>query len=243
MSPARREDCDLVTASQEYARRFSGAVGDYFLQVQTARTLELLAPWPKGKVLDVGGGHAQLAGPLVRAGYQVTVAGSSEACNQRLEGLLPRGSYAFQAVDLMNMPWPDKSFDLVLSFRMLTHVADPAGYVAQLCRLAKRAVVVDYPAKQSFNLVADSLFKAKESLDDNQHTRPFVSFWDSEVEELFAAQGFGKPVRRRQHFWPMALHRALGSGGFTKAAEGLPRALGLTALLGSPVIIRMERLS
>lgn len=243
MSPVRREDCDLVTASEEYARRFSGEVGAHFLAVQTARTLEMVAEWPGAKVLDVGGGHAQLAGPLSQAGYQVTVAGSSQACVQRLERLLPYGSYEFAAVDLMNMPWPEKSFDVVLSYRMLTHVADPAGYVAQLCRLARGAVVVDYPAKRSFNLVADSLFKAKQSLDDNQHTRPFVSFWDSEVDKLFAEQGFGKPARRRQHFWPMALHRAVKSGGFTKAAEGLARGLGLTALLGSPVILRMERLA
>ncbi len=242
MSPKPREDCDRVTASQEYARRFSGAVGAYFLQVQTARTLELVADWPGAKVLDVGGGHAQLAPPLVQAGYQVTVAGSDASCAQRLERLLAPDSYEFQAVDLIDLPWPEQSFDLVLSYRMLTHVADPAGYAAQLCRLARRAVLVDYPAKQSFNLVADSLFQAKQSLDANQHTRPFVSFWDSEVEALFTAQGFGNPTRRRQHFWPMALHRALGSGGFTKTAEGLARGLGLTALLGSPVILRIERL-
>lgn len=243
MSPVRCEDCDLVTASEAYAQRFSGEVGNYFLKVQTSRTLELVAPWPGAKVLDVGGGHAQLAGPLIQAGYEVTVAGSNDACAQRLERLLAPGSYEFHTVDLMDMPWPEQSFDLVLSYRMLTHVADPAGYAAQLCRLARRAVVVDYPAKQSFNLVADSLFKAKQSLDDNQHTRPFVSFWDGQVDALFAAQGFGKPARRRQHFWPMALHRAIKSGGFTKASEGLARGLGLTALLGSPVILRMERLA
>ncbi|MBU1276647.1 MAG: methyltransferase domain-containing protein [Proteobacteria bacterium] len=241
MNSPRREEADRVTASQAYAQRFAGEVGAYFLAVQTARTLELMASWPGAKVLDVGGGHAQLAPPLIQAGYQVTVAGSDDSCAQRLARLLTPGSYNFVAADLMDLPWPEQSFDLVLSFRMLTHVADPPAYAAQLCRLAKRAVVVDYPAKRSFNLLADSLFKAKQSLDDNQHTRPFVSFWDSEVEALFAAQGFDRPARRRQHFWPMALHRALGSGGFTKTAEGLARGLGLTALLGSPVILRMER--
>lgn len=241
MNQTRREDADQVTASDAYAQRFAGAVGSYFLQVQTARTLELVAPWPGAKVLDVGGGHAQLTLPLIQAGYDVTVAGSDASCAQRLERLLPAGSYRFAAVDLMDLPWPEQSFDLVLSYRMLTHVADPAGYAAQLCRLAQKAVVVDYPAKRSFNLVADSLFKAKQSLDDNQHTRPFVSFWDAELEQMFAAQGFANPARWRQHFWPMALHRALGSGGFTKTAEGLARGLGLTSLLGSPVIMRMER--
>ena len=243
MSPPRREDADRVTATPEYAQRFAGPVGEYFLSVQTARALELMAPWPGARVLDVGGGHAQLAAPLIAAGYLVTVAGSDPACETLLKQALEPGSYEFVACDLMDLPFEPRSFDLVLGFRMLTHVADPAGFAAQLCRVADRAVIVDYPAKQSFNILGDSLFKAKESLDDNVHTRHYTSFWDREVQDLLAAQGFGRPIRRRQHFWPMALHRALKSAGATRAAEGLARGLGLTACLGSPVILRMERLA
>lgn len=240
--PIWREDADLVTASEAYAQRFAGPVGAHFLAVQTRAVLGLLAPWPGATVLDVGGGHAQTALPLAAAGYQVTVAGSRPECGRRLARLMTPGSYEFRAVDLMNLPFAERSFDLVLSLRMLTHVADLPGYVAQLCEAADQAVLVDYPAKRSFNLVADALFKAKESLDDNLHTRPFKSFWDREVLDLFRAQGFGRPRLRRQHFLPMALHRGLGSGGFTKASEGLCRALGLTALLGSPVVLCLERL-
>jgi SAM-dependent methyltransferase len=243
MSQTRREDADRVTATEAYAQRFAGPVGAYFLAVQSARTLELAAPWPGARVLDVGGGHAQLAPPLVKAGYAVTVAGSHESCASLLRQRLAPGDCRFVACDLMDLPFGPRSFDLVLSYRMFTHVADPAGFAAQLCRVARRAVLVDYPAKRSFNILGESLFKAKQSLDDNVHTRPYASFWDREVTSLFAAQGFGRPVRRRQHFWPMALHRALGSAGFTKTAEGLARGLGLTALLGSPVILRTERLA
>jgi len=241
--PTLREDADLVTAGEAYAQRFAGPVGRHFLAVQTAAVLGLLAPWPGASVLDVGGGHAQTALPLAAAGYKITVAGSSPECGQRLARLLEPGSYDFQAVDLMNLPFPARAFDVVLSLRMLTHVADLPGYLAQLCRAADKAVVVDYPAKRGFNLAAGALFRAKESLDDNPHTRPFRSFWDQEVLELFRAQGFGRPRLRRQHFLPMALHRGLGWGGFTRASEGLCRALGLTVLLGSPVVLRVERLA
>ncbi|MCF8033519.1 MAG: class I SAM-dependent methyltransferase [Desulfarculaceae bacterium] len=241
MSAPRREDADRVTATHAYAQRFAGPVGAYFLHVQTARTLELAAPWPGARVLDVGGGHAQLAGPLIAAGCQVTVAGSGPSCETLLKESLEPGSYQFVSCDLMDLPFEPRSFDLVLSYRMLTHVADPAGFAAQLCRTADKAVIVDYPAKRSFNILGESLFKAKESLDDNVHTRRYASFWDREVEGLFTARGFGRPARRRQHFWPMALHRAVGKAGFTSAAEGLALGMGLTALLGSPVILRMER--
>jgi 2-polyprenyl-3-methyl-5-hydroxy-6-metoxy-1,4-benzoquinol methylase len=63
------EYADVETSSEGYARRFSGEVGKYFLEVQTQITLELLKPWPRARVLDVGGGHGQLALPLVNAGY------------------------------------------------------------------------------------------------------------------------------------------------------------------------------
>jgi len=76
---APREDADVVTSSDAYARRFGGAVGSYFLERQSAAVLELVRPWPGARVLDVGGGHGQVTGPLVAAGYAVTVLGSETA--------------------------------------------------------------------------------------------------------------------------------------------------------------------
>ena len=52
---------DVETASDDYAARFAGPVGAWMLQVQERAVLELIAPWPGASVLDVGGGHAQLA--------------------------------------------------------------------------------------------------------------------------------------------------------------------------------------
>lgn len=237
------ETADVVAASEAYAQRFSGAVGAHFLAVQTARTLELLQPWPRARVLDVGGGHAQLARPLAQAGHRVSVVGSSDQCRQRLDQVMTPGSFQYRSGDLMALPFGESSFDLVLSFRMVTHVSDLPGYIKELCRVADKAVVVDYPAKRSFNLLSGAMFGAKESLDANVHTRHFRSFWDREVVGLFQEQGFGRPTIKRQHFLPMALHRGLGLGAFTRASEGVSRGLGLTALFGSPVILRVERLS
>ncbi|MDQ2673475.1 MAG: methyltransferase, partial [Chloroflexota bacterium] len=75
-TPAR-EDADVESSSEAYARRFAGPVGQWFLELQARLTLESLAGLPPGAtILDVGGGHAQLAPPLVEAGYRVTVVGS-----------------------------------------------------------------------------------------------------------------------------------------------------------------------
>jgi len=236
---AGREDADRETSSEEYARRFAGPLGAFFLDVQARTALELLRPWPGAAVLEVGGGHAQLAGPLVDAGHAVTVYGSDPGCAARLRHWMNEGRVAFRAGDLLHAPWPDRSFDVVLAFRLLPHVTRWAALIAELARLARRAVVVDYPTRRSLNVASGMLFGLKRGVEGN--TRPFTVFRDAEVDSAFAAAGFLATARRPQFLLPMALYRALGSAPLARALEGGARVLGLTAVLGSPVISRLER--
>lgn len=234
-----REDADVETSSAGYAERFRGPVGAFFLDVQARTTLELLAPWPGARVLDVGGGHGQLTGPLADAGYDVTVYASDPACRERVDGLVASGRARFESGDLLAAPFADRAFDAVLAFRLLPHVAEWPRLVAELCRLAARGVVVDYPTRRSVNALAGPLFEAKKGVEGN--TRPFAVFRDAEIEGAFEANGFRATARRPQFFLPMALHRAHGSGGLARALEVVPRATRLTQALGSPVILRAER--
>jgi SAM-dependent methyltransferase len=233
------ETADVESSSDDYARRFSGAVGRHFLAVQERLTLELLAPWPGARVLDVGGGHAQLAVPLASHGFAVTVVGSSEVCRTRLDRLLPAGSFQFQACDLLALPFPDRSFDVVLCFRLLSHAHQHRRLLAEICRVARAAVIVDYPDLRSFNLLYGSLFQVKRAAEGN--TRTFRCYRPDEVRTELARHGFGEAVVRRQFFLPMVVHRMLGQRWFTRATEGASAALGLTAALGSPVILRAAR--
>src|SRR3954463_8184828 len=91
------EDADIGTSSEDYARRFTGAVGRWFVATQTRITLGLLQALPAGaSVLDVGGGHGQIAPPLIKAGYEVTVVGSDPVCAVRLEPWIAQGHCRFQ---------------------------------------------------------------------------------------------------------------------------------------------------
>jgi hypothetical protein len=45
----------------------------------------------------------------------------------------------------------------------------------------------------------------------------------------------------RQFVLPIALHKAIGSRGFTDTVEGLLRRSGLLRLFGSPVTVVAER--
>lgn len=234
-----RETADIETSSDAYARRFDGAVGAWFLEVQRDITLALLKPWPGARILDVGGGHGQLTAPLVAAGHAVTVFGSDPGCGQRVAPLVKAGRAAFRSGDLLQMPFADREFDVVLCYRLLPHVAEVDGLVIELCRVARSAVVVDYPTKRSVNAAADALFAAKKRVEGD--TRPFTVFADAALDTTFAAAGFARTARRPEFLLPMALHRAAGTRALSAALEGAARALALTAAFGSPVIARYER--
>jgi SAM-dependent methyltransferase len=236
---APREDADVETSSEGYARRFAGPVGRFFLERQAEATLALLRPFPGASVLDVGGGHGQVTGPLVEAGYDVTVLGSDASCEARVREWTGAGRARFVASDLLAPPLADRAHDVVLSYRLLPHVRRWPELVATLARLARLAVVVDYPTRRSVNAAADLLFGLKKGVEGN--TRPFTVFSDAEIEGAFAGHGFCPTGRRPQFFFPMALHRGLGSAGVARTLEGAASALGLTRALGSPVILRLER--
>jgi SAM-dependent methyltransferase len=230
---------DVETSSDGYARRFAGPVGAFFLEVQSRLTLSLLEPFAGASVLDVGGGHAQLAGPLAERGFSVTVLGSDAACATRLRPLLDTGRVRFETGDLLAAPFPDRAFDVVLSFRLLPHVAEWPRLVGELCRLARRAAVVDYPSRRSVNAFADALFGWKRGVEKD--TRPFLVFRDAEVAAEFRRAGLEPRAARREFLFPMALHRAHRSAGLARGLEALAAGLGLRALAGSPVILRADR--
>jgi 2-polyprenyl-3-methyl-5-hydroxy-6-metoxy-1,4-benzoquinol methylase len=214
-------------------------VGAWFLEVQARTTLALLAPFARVRVLDVGGGHGQLAEAVLSAGPELTSAGSAPVCAHRVRALVDSGRARFQSADLLSLPWPDRSFDIALAFRLLPHVSHWPQLVRELCRVAARAVIVDYPTRRSVNAVSGALFSLKKGVEKD--TRPFTVFRDAEVAASFQSAGFRVTARRGQFVAPMALHRAHGSAALGRVLETSARAIGLRRLLGSPVILRAER--
>ena len=164
--------------------------------------------------------------------------GSDPACEKRVEPWTRRGRARFLAADLLEPGLEPRSFEVVLSYRLLPHVARWPALVATLARLARRAVIVDYPTRRSVNAIADLTFGLKRGVEKD--TRPFTVFADAEIEGAFAANGFRRTGRAPQFLLPMALHRATGSAALARALEGAGRLSGLTRLLGSPVILRLE---
>jgi 2-polyprenyl-3-methyl-5-hydroxy-6-metoxy-1,4-benzoquinol methylase len=240
MASAFLETADIETASDGYASRFSGEIGAYFLQMQLELLLELLPELaPGATVLDVGGGHAQLAVPLAQRGCKVTVTGSDASCRLRLAQQLPENAYVYQTCDMLHLPFADRSFDFVIAFRLVPHVDRWPQLLAELARVAAKTVVIDYPDLRSTNILNFLLFRLKKKLEGN--TRTFGLFSRAQIISEFAKNGMVNPKLQPEFLLPMVLHRKLGSAALSRLLENTCRASGLTQLFGSPIILRMDK--
>jgi SAM-dependent methyltransferase len=229
------ETADIETSSDDYAARFSGAIGTWLLAIQEQATLNMLRDYPNASVLDVGGGHGQLTPALLSKGYKVTVLGSDESCQNRIHPYVEVGDCQFQVGNVLALPYENNAFDFVISFRFLAHINQWKQFISELARVAKIAVIVDYPTVRSFNSIAPLLFGFKKGVEQN--TRPYLSYEEDQLNTYFQSLGLIPAQRYAQFFWPMVLHRMMKSPKLSAFLEGFVRPIGLTRLLGSPVIL------
>lgn len=234
---------DVETSSADYATRFSGAEGQWLLEVQNSLVKRCAEAACRGletpAALDVGGGHGQLLAPLSEAGYQLTILGSRPECASRVAQEVAGQRCSFLTGDLCRVPLPDASYHLVTCIRLLTHCEQWRTVVHELCRLSAHSVIIDYPPLLSFNLMYPVLFKVKKILEGN--TRSFELFRHREIENEFRSNGFTLKERYGQFFLPMVVHRCLKKPEISKNIEAIFSALAMTQVFGSPVIARFER--
>lgn len=230
---------DIETASDKYKLRFASRTGKWFLDEQNSGLLSLLDRWQTASILDVGGGHGQYTRQLIDRGYSVTILGSSPSANAQVVDLIARGSCRYIVGDFNRFPFPDKSFDIVISFRLMSHLENWENFIAESSRVAKHAVIIDFPVLHSFNITYPLLFKLKRRLEGNS-TRTFTVFNEKKVLESFRQAGFTATGRHAQYLFPMVVHRVFDSPAVSRKIENISRSLTLTDRFGSPIIVRME---
>jgi len=232
-------EADVETASDAYAARFAGPVGGWLLEVQTARFRELLGSCGRLSVLEVGGGHGQLTAALLADGHRVVSQGSRTSCHARLRAA--QAQVAHVTSSLVGLPFADRSFDLVIAIRLLAHVEDWRGLLAELSRVSSGLVLVDFPIRGALHRAAPWLFGAKRRLEGN--TRPYFDYTVGEVEAALRADGLEVLGVRRQFSLPMVLHRTLGMPAVSRVLEGIASVVGVTAAVGSPALLLAARAS
>jgi SAM-dependent methyltransferase len=126
-------------------------VAEHYLQ---KRIDFVLAHCPRGRALDVGCGTGTLAARLAGVGYDVAGIDPSEGMLGVLRTRAP-GVEAVQAPGTA-IPFPDDSFDLVLSVAVMHHIADRGdvhGTLAEMtrvCRPGGRILVWDHNPRNPY---------------------------------------------------------------------------------------------
>ena len=231
------EIADIETSTAAYAARFSGTIGSWLLSVQSEATLSMLQAYPQAAILEVGGGHGQLTPHLIKAGHSVSVLGSSQSCQTQIRPLVESGQCKFQVGNVLALPYDDNSFDVVISYRFLAHVEQWQTFLGELTRVAKQAVLIDYPTLRSINCITPLLFSLKKNVEGN--TRPYTCYDETKLLDYAKNLGLSIGDRYAQFFFPMVAHRMLKQPQLSARLEGGARRLGLSHLFGSPVITKL----
>ena len=230
---------DVETASDDYASRFRGPAGEYLLAVQERSILDVMPDMGGMSVLDVGGGHGQTAALMLREGHAVTVLGSAPEAHDRLRRNDLGRRCTLVTGDILTLPFDDAAFDLVISVRLLSHTPHWPRLVAEMCRVARRWVIVDYPRPVGINALTPVLFGLKRRIEGN--TRQYINFTDTSINTAFRDNGFAVGGRVGQFVLPMVVHRVTNARFMSRGFENVARRLGLSTALGSPAIIRADR--
>jgi ubiquinone/menaquinone biosynthesis C-methylase UbiE len=222
-------------------RRFGGPVGELIATTQARVLAGMAGRITDREMLDVGTGTGRAAFILALGGARVTAVDASEemlaiARQRAAEQLL---KITFQRGDAHALDFADRSFDVVVSFRMLMHAPQWKRCVAELCRVAERLVIVDYPSATSVALF-ESLAR-RVAYAAGVRTEPYRVFTHAAIAEAFHRNGFRIRSVHRQFVLPIAFHKAVRSRRFTVWSENLLDHAGLLKPFGSPVTLVAER--
>jgi ubiquinone/menaquinone biosynthesis C-methylase UbiE len=232
---------DPETARTFDAKRFGGPIGDLIAASQASVVATLAGGVRDRAVLDVGTGTGRVALLLAREGARVTAV---DASGEMLAVAKRRAAEAGVAVqfstgDAHALTFADRSFDVAVSLRVLMHTPRWQQCVGELCRVAERLVIIDYPSAHSFAAIESLTRGAAHAV--GVDTEAYRVFTDRAIAHAFAAHGFRIRAVHRQFVLPIALHKAIGSRRFTVALEDILDRAGLLRIAGSPVTIAAER--
>lgn len=219
------------------ASRFSGPVGEFIAGHQLSFLNSHLGSPEELRILDVGAGTGRTVLPLSRSGAHVVAADASSKMLSILTEKAFLQGVPIQAcrIDAHHLPFPDRSFDVVISLRMIMHVVDWRCALAELCRVARKRVVVDFPPATGFAGLAPLMHPLIRPF--NRNHQSYKVFRVREIEDALRSEGFLVEATDRHLVLPFGLHRAVNSLRFTRLAEGILEKAGLRTRLGAPVTL------
>jgi 2-polyprenyl-3-methyl-5-hydroxy-6-metoxy-1,4-benzoquinol methylase len=223
-------------------RRFGGPIGQLIAAEQARVLANMIGRIHERTILDVGTGTGRAALMLARGGARVTAIDASEemleVARQRAADQLVKVN--FIRGDAHHLDFKDRSFDVVVCLRVLMHTPDWRQCMSELCRVADRLVIFDYPSATSAAL-AQSLARRMFSAAGGR-TEAYRVFRAATIASALGGLQFRTRSVHRQFVMPIQFHKIIGSRRFTTRSEHVLDRLGLLRLLGSPVTVCAERI-
>ena len=222
--------------------RFSGPIGRLIAETQEELIAGFLAPIEGASILDVGTGTGRAAIALAKRGGVVTgVDASAEMLAvARRRAAASGATVTFVQGDAHGLLQGDQSFDAVVCLRVLMHTPDWRRSLAELCRVARTRVVIDYPALSSAAAVQALTRRIAQKL--GQRVEAYRVFSHRAVRAAFETNGFRLAETHKQFVLPIVLHKKLASAAATERVEGALATLGLRRAFGSPVTLVAHRI-
>ena len=186
------------------------------------------------RILDVGTGNGRAALVLAHGGADVTAIDPSPEMLAAASERAATGSVRirFRTGDAHALDFADRAFDVAVALGLLDELGDWQQGLSELCRVAERLVIVDYPSSRTRALLGGNMTSG------NGAQRGLT---DRSVAEAFVRAGFRVRSVHRQFVLPRALHEAIGSRRFTVLVEGFLESIGVNKVIGSPVTLVAER--
>jgi ubiquinone/menaquinone biosynthesis C-methylase UbiE len=232
---------DPAMAERFDAMRFSGPIGRLIADTQEQQIAAFLAPVEGRRILDVGTGTGRAAIALAARGAIVT---GVDASAEMLDVAARRAQEAHVTVtfargDAHRLEFPDRAFDAVVCLRVLMHTPDWRASLHELCRVASRRVVFDYPSLYSGAALQALVRRVTHTM--NPAVEAYRVFAPSAVARALGDAGFRVTGEHRQFVLPIALHKRVNSAAWTRRVEGAMERTGLMRRFGSPVTVVAER--
>jgi len=231
----------IEDVAQEYDKdRYGGPFGQYLENLEVGTYLSMMNPKSE-VILDLGAGTGKLSIPLILKSKKVLTVDSSVHMLRvaRLKSHKLNIEIITVISDAHCLSFKDRTFDCVVSSRLLMHLIDWKKGIKEICRVSRKELVIDFPSNFSFASL-DILFKRIKRF-FLPETQVYKNHSIGDVTEEIKKNGFQVVQTRKEFFIPLAFHRWFNHPEFTKKIEKIFRNFYVTKFFGNPITIKAIR--
>lgn len=223
---------------QEYDKdRYGGSFGQYLENLEVETYLSMISPGSE-IILDLGAGTGKLSIPLILNSKNVLSADYSLHMLKIARLKSHELNIELNAVmsDAHCLCFKARTFDCVVSSRLLMHLTDWKKGINEICRVSRNELIIDLPSNFSFASL-DLLFKRIKRI-FLPDTQVYSNYSIRKVTEEIEKNGFQVVQTRKGFFIPLTFHRWFNNPKISNKIEIIFRSFYITELFGNPVTIK-----